>query len=166
MPTNFRPRVWSHRYGKNRDFIDLYLHTYVTCAGMRSRANFGRFRLPLQPRKTIRLRLRLRAKCTGSGGSGSRDANCEVVQICDGSSSGSVKKTYPGSASGSEHNFRAAPAPNKMCRLQLRIVAYVTWPVADNSYKIKMTNDKLKERKKNKNKKWQLIHIIRSSELF
>ena len=64
-----------------------------------------------------------------------RLTGCEVVQIWDGSSSGSVKKTYPGSASGSEHNFRAAPAPNKMCRLQLRIVAYVTWPVADNSYK-------------------------------
>ena len=113
-------------YGKNRDFIDLFLHTYVICAGMRSRANFGRFRLPLQLRKTIRLRLRLRAKCPSSSVSGSGSGQnvmgktsfhdillrtkCPSISV-SGSGSGQNVPAPAAPAHGMTCKFGTAPAP-------------------------------------------------------
>ena len=118
--------------GKNRDFIDLFLHTYVICAGMRSRANFGRFRLPLQPRKTIRLRLRLRAKCPSSSVSGSGSGQNVMGKTGKTSFHDILLRTkcpsisVSGSGSGQNVPAPAAPAHEmqsraNLGRLQLRV---------------------------------------------
>ena len=118
--------------GKIRDFIDLFLHSYVICAGMRSRANFGRFRLPLQPRKAVRLRLRLRAKCPSSSVSGSGSGQNVMGKTGKTSFHDILLRakcpsiSVPGSGSGQNVPAPAAPAHGmqsraNLGRLQLRV---------------------------------------------